>query len=508
MESPAGNISTGGDRAANAWRKPLGLFLVALTLLLIVYADTWLGMVDIWYRSDTYAHGFLIAPISLWLVWQRRRHVATLSPGPAMLPLVGLVLLGAVWLVGNVAGAMVVQQYAFVLMLPLLVWAILGWEVTWALCFPLTYLILAVPFGEVLLPWMMNFTADFTVGMLRMTGIPVYREGLFFTIPSGQWSVVEACSGLRYLIASFTLGTLYAYLTYRRASRRVVFTLASILVPILANGLRAYLIVMIGHMSNMKYAVGVDHLIYGWLFFGIIMLALFWVGAYWREDGEETAGDGVVPFYRTIPVTTWLISIGMLVGVLLPWPGYAYYLKTHANGKPQQVVLDAPLGWSSAERRLKWSPAYDNAPFKLQQEFSNGHQVAGVFIGFYPGALRGAEMVSTGNGLFREEEHQEWTLLRQMNVESRYWGTVKQSDIRGVGTQFRLWQRYWIDGIWTADPYYAKLLQAKARLLGAPAQSAIVMMYAPVAEGENGQALDQFAAVMLPALEEGLQHAR
>ena len=96
--------------------------------------------------------------------------------------------------------------------------------------------------------------------------------------------MVEACSGLRYLIASLTLGFLYAYLTYRSLARRAIFVAVSVIVPIVANWLRAYMIVMIGHLSGMQYAVGVDHLIYGWLFFGVVMLILFWIGSIWRED--------------------------------------------------------------------------------------------------------------------------------------------------------------------------------------------------------------------------------
>ena len=80
--------------------------------------------------------------------------------------------------------------------------------------FPLAFMLFAVPVGEFLVPPMMEFTADFTVAAIRLTGIPVFREGLFFTLPTGAWSVVEACSGVRYIIASLTLGCLYAYLSY------------------------------------------------------------------------------------------------------------------------------------------------------------------------------------------------------------------------------------------------------------------------------------------------------
>src|SRR5438552_85220 len=112
--------------------------------------------------------------------------------------------------------------------------------------------------GEALIPPLMEWTADFTVAALQLSGIPVFREGLFFTIPSGNWSVVEGCSGVRYLIASFTVGVLFAYLSYRRAWKRLLFAAMSIIVPIIANGMRAYLIVMIAHLSNNQLAHGVD----------------------------------------------------------------------------------------------------------------------------------------------------------------------------------------------------------------------------------------------------------
>ena len=157
--------------------------------------------------------------------------------------------------------------------------------------FPLLFLFFAVPMGEDLTPPMMEFTATFTVEALKLSGIPVYRDGLWFSLPSGNWSVVEACSGVRYLIAAFTLGFVYAYITYHTLWKRVLFVILSVVVPILANGLRAYMIVMIGHLSKMEYATGVDHLIYGWIFFGVVMFVLFWIGSYWQEEDRPPRLD-------------------------------------------------------------------------------------------------------------------------------------------------------------------------------------------------------------------------
>ena len=43
------------------------------------------------------------------------------------------------------------------------------------------------------------------------------------------------------------------------------------------------MIVMLGHLSGNTLAVGVDHLIYGWVFFGIVIGLMFLIGARWSE---------------------------------------------------------------------------------------------------------------------------------------------------------------------------------------------------------------------------------
>ena len=190
------------------------------------------------------------------LIWQRRRSWRRSRPRPTALGLLLLAGAGAVWLVADAGEVQVVQQYAMVAMIRGTVIAILGREVARAIMFPLGFLLLGVPIGEALIPPLMDWTADFTVAALRLSGIPVFREGMFFTIPSGNWSVVEGCSGLRYLIASITVGVLFAYLSYQKLWKRLLFVALSIVVPIIANGCRAYMIVMIAHLSDKKLAHG------------------------------------------------------------------------------------------------------------------------------------------------------------------------------------------------------------------------------------------------------------
>ena len=494
------------------------LALSTIFWLLAWYWDTARTMVEIWERSDTFAHGYLIVPISAWLVWRRRAALAALDMRPNFLVLPLLVLAGTGWLLGEVAGARIVQQYALVLMIPLLVWCILGNEVAKLLAFPLFFLLLAVPFGEFLLPPLMEHTADFTVFALRLSGIPLYREGLFFTVPSGSWSVVEACSGLRYLIASVTLGLLYAYLTYRSLARRAAFVALSVIVPIVANWLRAYMIVMIGHLSGMKYAVGVDHLIYGWVFFGIVMLILFWIGSFWREDlaspefprNAAAAGPPAQRGQTSLgSIITGTIAVAVLVAV---WPVAAARL----DAKGPAPVLAAPQpagGWQVLDGRLTtWAPRYRNPRVQIHQSFAKADARTGLFVGYYRNQHEGAELITSVNTLVDGAER-EWVVsgeTRRELVSGEWRVAAVETRLRSRSTQLLVWRWYWVDGEYTVNQHWAKLLQAKSTLFGRGDDGAVVMVYAPYADDPQAAArkLQDFVSIMLPAITRSLEHAR
>ncbi|TFW15417.1 exosortase A, partial [Duganella callida] len=281
-------------------RTPL---LVALLLLLpvLLFAGTAQSIVSIWERSETFAHGYIILPMSIWLVWRRRALLARLPAAPYWPGLILLAMAAAAWLLGSAGDVLIVQQYALAAMMPLMVLTVLGRRIALGLAFPLLYVLLAVPFGDSLIPPLVHVTATATVEALRLSGIPVWSEGTNFSIPSGSWSVVDACSGVRYLIASFTLGALYAHLSYRKPRKWIMFMTMAIIVPILANVLRAYIVVILGHLSGMTLATGFDHLVYGWVLFGIVMFLLFWAGSHWRDEMPEDAPSDAPPASAPLP---------------------------------------------------------------------------------------------------------------------------------------------------------------------------------------------------------------
>lgn len=493
------------------WPKAALLALLAVVGLVALYWPTFHSMVQIWERSETFAHGYVIFPISAWLIWTRRHQLARIDP---QADLRGLVLLGLAamgWLLADAGSVQVVAQYALIAMLIAAVWALLGWAVVWALFFPLMFLFFAVPVGEFLIPPLMEVTADFTVAMLQATGIPVYREGLFFSIPSGDWSVVEGCSGLRYLIASVTLGVLYAYLTYRSWKRRLLFSIAAIVVPVFANSGRAYMIVMIAHLSDMKYALGVDHFIYGWVFFGIVMLMLFWIGSYWREDEVEAKPVSMEDkqsilaqdtLSRYFPALTAVAALSLLA------PAYAYWLNLRPVPEITGLQVPARNGWQPDAPATDWVPHWPGADRRFQGHFVRDGQQVYLEVAHYATQRQDAELINTQN-YFVPQKHPVWANVgessRQVSIAGKTI-TVRQAKLRASSQRLLVWQWNLIDGRVIANNHEAKLRLALAKVLGGQDDGAAIIVATPysVDISTAEKTLVKFASDMIPAIDQAL----
>lgn len=482
-------------------------WLLVLALTLYLFRATALGMGAIWWRSETYTHAFLVPPISVWLIWRRR--AAWLNEPVAvsaawLLPLAGACLL---WLMGELASVGPASQFALVAMVALSVPAMLGWAVTRHIIFPLLFLFFCVPIGEFLTEPMIAATADFTVAALRLTGIPVYREGMQFVIPSGNWSVVEACSGVRYLIASFMVGTLFAYLNYNSWRRRLAFVVVSLLVPVVANWLRAYMIVMLGHVSGNKLAVGADHLVYGWVFFGLVIMLMFWIGARFSEPEIQPAAT----VSRSAPLPDagragwWMV---LAAGVLLAGTHALQWRLDHgADGQARPVIAlpdVLPGGWSADDKPLStWAPLYRNPSATAVRNYRRGDDVVAVWVGFYRHQNDSTKLISSTNRLV-EGEGGAWLQVPQATREVP-WGASSQpmrsaqlrtpSDPKVTALQrLNVLYLYRVGGQLMVSDARAKLRLALQRLLGQPDDSAVIFFYA-LADDDGSKrlrALEQF----------------
>ncbi|OAI01089.1 exosortase A [Methylomonas methanica] len=480
------------------WRKPLlGVMLVTLVSL-AVFFETWQSIVAIWSRSETFTHGYLVAPVSLWLIWLRRDHYRDLRPAFSTLGLLFIVVSGFGWLIADLVHVAVIQQWAVVGILVGGFWAALGSHVIAQMLFPMVFLFLMVPFGEAFIPPLMEYTATFVVTLIRLTGMSVYREGLFFTLTSGNWSVVEGCSGLRYLISSLTLGSVYAYLNYSSYKKRSIFIALSFLVPILANGLRAYLIVMIGHFSDMKLAAGVDHIVYGWVFFGIVMFALFYFGSFWHDKDAggpassaiDSASDSTLTDSATIYKYYWpALTITALC--IFIWPvasqGLSALQAAHVE-VPERFSRPALPNWQPVVAPdWGWEPSFKGVVADAKVYLSDGQTIAGMYFANFGDETQGGELVNSQNYLV-PQKHPVWRILHD-DVIAMQWAADKNGDIEEAvlnSTHRSLLVERWyrVGDKNTANAYQAKWWQLLKRLSGDASAELLVVLYTETPDGD------------------------
>ena len=507
------------------WQRAVPLLLV-LAALLWLFRETALAMASIWSRSDTFAHAFLVPPISLWLISRKRAELARALVAPS--PLWLLPLLGAcvVWLLAQLAGVHAAAQSALVAMIVFAVPAVLGQAAARVIAFPLLFLFFCVPVGDFLIEPMMDGTAEFTIAALRLSGIPVYREGLMFVIPSGNWSVVSACSGVRYLIASLMVGTLFAYLNFHSLKRRLLFVALAIVVPVLANWLRAYMIVMLGHLSSNKLAAGADHLIYGWIFFGVVILLMFMIGARFVDAPPATAAQ-VAPDAATLAQGapgTWVAALTVALLLLATQGAFAWVDRPGSRAAPA-LALPAQLGGSGPTAWVagpapatSWTPAYRNAAAVAAATYRAGDgrdseaPTVGVWVGLFRDQGYERKMITSTNQLV-EETASDWLALSQpaVQVEPSAGGALAlrayvlrtPADPK-VNPMQRLlvWRVYRVAGRFVAGDAPAMLWLALQRLAGGGDDSAVLMIYTPIDEDAQpgAERLQRFVTAHLAEL--------
>jgi exosortase len=266
---------------------------IAITFLIVSFAVLFRGvvasLVHHWYTDDNYSHGFLIVPLALYLVWERRDRLSRLTPAPALIS-GGIMVLGSVLvLVAGLLGAeLFLTRIAIIGVLIGAVLFVLGWPHLNMLAFPLAVLLLMIPipailFNHIVFPLQLLASRVGEIS-LAAAGIPVLREGNIIMLANTTLEVAEACSGIRSLVSLLTLGIIYGYFTDTRTSIRVLVALSAIPVAIFANGLRVAGTGIAAHYYGSAAAEGFFHTFSGWfvfiaafaMLFGVIRL-LLWV---------------------------------------------------------------------------------------------------------------------------------------------------------------------------------------------------------------------------------------
>lgn len=396
------------DGIPDTWRAPLVWLALAWLVQVLAFLPDWGAMAHQWWDSSTYNHILLIPPILVWLVAQRARDLRKLEP-QAWWP--GLVLFAGaafVWVLGSFAGFGLVKQLGVVAMLQASVVTLLGVRVAAGLAFPLLYLLFLVPFGDEMIPSLQMATARITMTLLHASGVPASIEGVFITTPRGYFEVAEACSGVKFLIAMVAYGTLAANLCFRSWWRRAGLLTACLVVPILANGVRAWGTIFIAQHRGIEFAQGFDHIFYGWVFFAIVMALVMGMAFRFFDRPVDTPmidpaaieRDGRLARLarREMGARGAVAALALTLALALGWSAAANRLSAPV---PAQLLLPAVPGWHRVDYAPAhpWQPLHSGAEHRLLGRYADGAgHVVDVSYALYSHQGDGAEAGSFGEG--------------------------------------------------------------------------------------------------------------
>jgi exosortase A len=406
------------QQIAPAWRRPLLHLALGWAALLVLFAPVMADMAHQFWNSSTYNHNLFVPLIVGWLVWLRAPELARLTP-QAWWP--GLPLLGAalfLWLLGEVSGTAIVTHFALVFALQAMVLLLLGPRVVRAVLFPLAYALFLVPVGEELVPALQMITADLTIVLTHWSGIPAQIDGVFIATPAGLFEVAEACSGVKFLVAMAALGSLAAHVCFTSPLRRTLFMAAALVLPVLANGVRAWGTIYIAQSQGVEFAAGFDHVFYGWIFFALVMaLLLLAAWPFFDRPHDDAFIDGEAlaraPLYQALEAFSTASGRCLVAALLLSigFVGWAAQARQVAAVMPPQIDLPQVAGWQLVPlgQGPWWEPRAAGADHRLLGSYlgADGARVE-VFYALYAAQEEGREAGGFGEGALMPDSGWSW----------------------------------------------------------------------------------------------------
>ena len=482
------------------WRRHSIVLLIVAALLIALFRHDVSALTTIWWTSTTFGHCLFIAPVVTWLVWQRREGLSQIMP-TAWLPGLALVALGGLgWLLGDAGGVALARHLGIVLLLQGAVLTLLGPNVARALLFPLAYSLFLVPFGEGLEQPLQTATVAMTMPLLHLFGVPAQVDGVLITIPGGYFEVAEACSGAKFVIAMIAYGALVANVCFVSWRRRALFMIVAVVVPVLANGLRAFGTIYAAYLTSVERATGFDHIVYGWLFFAAVMAVTLAVGWRWFDRAPDA------PVFdphdlQTLPrwrVDT-ILAAAFVLATAAAFPAWSAAIAGRAQALPSQIALPDVPGWHRAvpATRAAWAPNYPGADHLLFGRYADDSgDAVDLAIAVYGSQREGKELVAFGVGPLREDDR--W--VRVADLPDLDGGSVIRVTAPGpVERQIVTWYR--VGDVLTHRGAIVKLETLKAKLFGGPQRAVAVHVSTEIVPGHDPRATMQRFLTALGSVE-------
>lgn len=453
---------------------PLAAYGAYCLLLAAALHPTFWEMARTWISSSSYSHGALVIPAAIWMMMVRRRAVYV---APSMMAIGGVAAGALLWLLGRAAGVALVEQIAFVSLLIAGAGAIFGLAAIRTHAYPLAFLFFMVPFGESLFPVLQSLTANASVMLLNLVGEVTFLDGVMIETRSGLFEVAEACAGLRFLLAALMISAVYAYVSLPAMQTRLTFLTVAVIIGLGANIIRAFLLIYIATISDMRLAVGADHYLIGLVFYGLVFLLLFYIGEKFakRKQAEQDQW-AEAPAKKWAPLTAFLSA-----GVILAASVYAGVVITSAPSTiPLRTAQISAPGWRILPLPDVWAAQTPNADVASGATYQHENRTVFFSYGAFSHDRPGAEIITYEN---RAYDSDDWRKIAEIKEVLYLFGASEERPFEILAGPERrrlaVSSAYW----WNGEIYYDALAlkrdQMVARLRGDNPPGGVFFIAAP-----------------------------
>lgn len=262
----------------------MSVWILLIAAFAAVYYPVLSSLLTVWSSSDDYSHGFLILPLSVYILWQSRNTLATLPVKGSWLGLPMALFALLLYLFGKFGSVLSLPPVSLIIFIWSAVIFLFGFQIFRSCSFPLLFLLFMVPVPSQIYAALTNplqfIVTKVTVAMASMLGVIIYREGNVIHLSDMTFQVVQACSGLRSIMTMLTLGAIFGYFTLRSPYLRLILIAAGIPIAIAINIFRVFSMVIAYNYFKFNLTEGTPHTILGLLVFalGLVFFIIFQKG--------------------------------------------------------------------------------------------------------------------------------------------------------------------------------------------------------------------------------------
>lgn len=258
-------------------------FAFAALAIALLFAKPLFDLAQFAFNSTLFSHVILIPFIAAYLAslrWKTTLAQSTPSLRPAIIPAaLGLFLLMASMFAHTSEVRLCFSTTAFVLFIIAAALCFLGWPAVRQLAFPFALLFFMVPLPPLIMDafeiFFQHASALAAAMMMKISGLPAIRDGLFFFLPGFAIEVAQECSGIRSTLVLFITSLVAGYLLLRRPRDRAILAVAIVPLAILRNGFRIFSLAWLSVEVNPDIIDSALHHRGGPIFFALSLIPLF-----------------------------------------------------------------------------------------------------------------------------------------------------------------------------------------------------------------------------------------